>query len=34
MIDIQLKDTPIFPQDCIDFIADGGTGGNGGGGVM
>lgn len=28
MIDIQLKDTPIFPQDCIDFVADDGTGGS------
>jgi len=28
MIDIQLKDTPIFPQDCINFVADDGTGGS------
>ena len=28
MIDIQLKDTPIHPQDCIDFVADDGTGGS------
>jgi len=28
MIDIQLKDSPIFPKDCIDFVADDGTGGS------
>jgi len=28
MIDIKIKDSPIYPHDCIDFVADEGTGGS------